>query len=158
MDSASVIALAVILSASFATAMTAAAYRPDDWYAALRKPWWTPPNWLFPLAWAILYALMSASAFLVWSFAQPGEGTVPLVVYAVQLGLNALWSPVFFGMRRMGLAYLVVVSLWIAVLATAVLFFPINYWAGLLLMPYLVWVTVASFLNLSVWRLNRTSA
>ncbi|KAA5607161.1 tryptophan-rich sensory protein [Roseospira marina] len=138
--------------------MTAAAYRPDDWYAALRKPWWTPPNWLFPLAWAILYALMSASAFLVWSFAQPGEGTVPLVVYAVQLGLNALWSPVFFGMRRMGLAYLVVVSLWIAVLATAVLFFPINYWAGLLLMPYLVWVTVASFLNLSVWRLNRTSA
>jgi len=153
-DLASLFALAVILSASFAAAMTAAAYPPGDWYASLRKPWWTPPGWLFPIAWSIMYALMSAAAFLVWTFAPPGEGTVPLLVYGLQLVLNGLWSPAFFGTRRMGLGYLVVVALWVAVLATVVLFFGINYWAGLMMLPYLLWVTVASFLNLSVWRLN----
>jgi tryptophan-rich sensory protein len=154
-DIASVIALAVILTASFATAMTAAVSRPGAWYAALEKPWWTPPNWLFPIAWSIMYALMSAAAFLVWRFAEPGEAVVPLSVYALQLALNALWSPVFFRMRRMGLGYLVVVLLWLAVLATVVLFYPVSYWACVMMLPYLLWVTVASFLNLSVWRLNR---
>nr|WP_281354688.1 TspO/MBR family protein [Roseospira navarrensis] len=143
------------MAASFATAMTAAVSRPGPWYAALDKPWWTPPNWLFPIAWSIMYALMSASAFLVWRFAPPGEAFAPLSAYAIQLVLNGLWSPVFFRMQWMGLAYLVVVAMWVAILYTIVLFFQINYWAGLMMLPYLLWVTVASFLNLSVWRMNR---
>nr|WP_246423796.1 TspO/MBR family protein [Roseospira goensis] len=152
------IALAVILAASFLTASTAAVFRPGPWYASLAKPSWVPPNWLFPPAWALMYALMSAAAFLVWLFAAPGEGTTALTVYGIQLVLNALWSPIFFGLRRMGWAFVAVMALWLAVLATTLLFFQVNYWAGLMFLPYLLWVTFASFLNLTMWRLNRRGA
>lgn len=155
MSTESLIALAVILVASFIAASTAAVFRPGAWYARLNKPTWVPPNWLFPPAWALMYALMSAAAFLVWRFGEGETGTTALVVYGVQLVLNALWSPIFFGLRRMGWAFVEVMALWLAVLATTLLFFQVNYWAGLLILPYLLWVTFASFLTLTMWRLNR---
>jgi len=148
------IAVAVILLATFATAMTAAVARPGAWYASLRKPWWVPPNWLFPPAWGVIYAIMSAAAILIWLIGEGESRTTALMVYAVQLALNALWSPVFFGVKRIGLAVIEVALLWLAVLATTVLFFGINYWAGLLFVPYLLWVTFASVLTWTMWRLN----
>jgi len=148
------IALAVILLASFATASTAAVARPGPWYAALEKPWWIPPNWLFPPAWGIMYALMSAAAFLVWLTGTGEARTTALAVYAVQLILNALWSPMFFGLKRMGWALVEVIALWLSVLATTLLFFGINYWAGLVFLPYLIWVSFASVLTWTMWRLN----
>jgi len=101
---------------------------------------------------------MTTAAFLVWHFGEGTVGTAALIAYAVQLGLNALWSPVFFGLRRMGAGFAVVAALWGAVLVTTVLFFQVSPWTGLLLVPYLAWVTFASALNLSVWRLNRAAA
>ncbi len=154
MSTDALIALAVILLASLATASTAARFRPGPWYAALTKPWWVPPNWLFPPAWGLMYGLMSAAAFLVWLLGEGDARTTALVVYAVQLVLNALWSPMFFGLKRMNLAFLEVVALWAAVLASTVLFFGVNYWAGLLFLPYLLWVSFASFLTWTMWRLN----
>lgn len=151
----SLIALAVIMLTSLAAASTGSIFRPGAWYAGLRKPSWVPPNWLFAPAWTVMYGLMSVAAFLVWATAGPGEGMTALVVYAVQLVLNALWSPVFFGLKRMGWAFVEVMALWLAVLATTLLFFEVNYWAGLMFLPYLVWVTFASMLTLAMWRLNR---
>lgn len=158
MSTESTIALVVILLSSLAAASTGSIFRPGTWYAGLRKPTWVPPNWLFGPAWAVMYAVMSAAAFLVWSFADPDLRGTALGLYAVQLVLNAMWSPVFFGLRRMALAVVEVALLWLAVLATTLAFFQVNYWAGLLFLPYLLWVTFASYLTWTMWRLNRGGA
>jgi len=153
----SVLVFVVLVAGSLTAASMGAVFRPGAWYAGLRKPAWVPPNRLFAPAWTVMYTLMTAAAFLVWHFGEGTVGTAALIAYAVQLGLNALWSPVFFGLRRMGAGFAVVAALWGAVLVTTLLFFQVSPWTGLLLVPYLAWVTFASALNLSVWRLNRAA-
>jgi tryptophan-rich sensory protein len=141
----------VFLVACGAPAATGAMFQPGDWYRSLRKPSWTPPDWLFPVAWTTLYLLMAAAAARVALLPETG---VALAFWAVQIAFNTLWTPVFFGLRKMGAGLAVLIVLWCAVAATLVAFWRLDLWAGLMFAPYLLWVTVAGALNFSVWRLN----
>ena len=146
---------AVFLFACSAAATTGALFEPGAWYRSLTKPRWTPPDWLFPVAWMTLYVCMSLAAMRV---ALAGGSGLALALWSAQIAFNTLWTPVFFGLKRMGAALGVMVGLWSSVAATMVAFWQIDLIAGLLFVPYLAWVTVAGALNFSVWRLNRDSA
>jgi benzodiazapine receptor len=125
------------------------------WYATLQKPPFTPPNWLFGPAWITLYLLMGIAAFIVWRRGLDKEGiTKALVTFLVQLVLNALWSVIFFGFRSPFWGVVVIVALWIAILFTILKFFKISTAAGALLLPYILWVSFAAILNISIWLLN----
>jgi len=126
------------------------------WYAALDKPGFTPPNWLFGPVWIALYALMGVSAYLVWRRGIAGRAVKwALAVFAAQLVLNAAWSPAFFGLRSTLAGLAVIIPLWFVICATIVLFWRVTKPAGMLLVPYIVWVTYATALNASLWQLNR---
>jgi len=140
------------LAACGAPAASGALFRPGEWYQGLSKPVWTPPNWMFPLVWAFLYVAMSLAAARV--AALPGTGQA-LAFWAVQITVNTLWSGVFFGLRRMAAAGAVITALWLAVAATTAAFWQHDLVAGLLMLPYLAWVTIAWALNWSVWARNR---
>jgi translocator protein len=142
---------ATYLLACGAAATTGAMFGPGAWYDGLKKPGWTPPKWLFPVAWTTLYILMSVAAARVSGLEGAGMG---LALWSVQIAFNTLWTPVFFGLRRMGAALGIMVFLWGSVAATTVAFFQLDVWAGLMFLPYLAWVTVAGALNYSVMRLN----
>jgi tryptophan-rich sensory protein len=142
---------AIFLASCFAAGSTGALFEPGKWYESLAKPSWTPPNWLFPVAWSTLYLCIAAAAARV----APLDGSqYAMAFFALQIALNTLWTPVFFGLKRMGAGMAVLVALWIAVAATMGTFWSLDWIAGLLFVPYLVWVTVAGALNYSVWRLN----
>lgn len=140
------------LAACGAAAATGAMFQPGDWYRGLSKPAWTPPDWLFPVAWFTLYLAMSAAAARVAAI--PGTG-LALALWSVQIAFNTLWTPVFFGLRRMGAAFVVVIVLWLSVAATLVAFWQADPVAGALMLPYLAWVTVAAALNRSLMTRNR---
>jgi benzodiazapine receptor len=125
------------------------------WYAALEKPFFNPPNWLFAPAWITLYLLMAIAAFLIWrkGLGQKGVGAA-LVVFLVQLVLNALWSVVFFGLRSPLWGVVVILALWVAILLTIIRFFRLSTAAGALMLPYILWVSFASVLNIAIWVLN----
>lgn len=152
MGTYSALALAGFLLAAFAAASSGALFKPDAWYETLRKPGWTPPPWVFPAVWTPLYVMIAVSGWLAWR--QSGLFVLPMAVYVVQLVLNAGWSAVFFGMRRPDLAFGELVLLWLSIVATILGFAPVSAAAAWLLAPYLVWVTIAGALNVSVWRLN----
>jgi tryptophan-rich sensory protein len=149
----SLVALAIFVLANLAAASSGAFFRPGEWYAALAKPPWTPPNWAFPVVWSILFVFNAVAGWLVWMAAGTGAA-VPLAVYAASLLINASWSAVFFGARRMGLGFVVVITLWLSIAAVMALFAPVSPLAASMIAPYLVWVTIASALNLRVWQLN----
>jgi benzodiazapine receptor len=145
--------LAGFVAATFGAAATGALFQPGGWYRLLAKPAWTPPDWLFPIAWTILYIAMAVAAWRVAYAASPW--TLPaLAFWSAQIVLNALWSPTFFGLRRIGAALVVIVFLWLAVAATTAAFLAVDDIAGILMIPYLVWVSYAGALNLAIWRLN----
>ena len=125
------------------------------WYAALEKPLFTPPNWLFAPAWITLYLLMGISASIIWhrGLDKPQVRTA-LIIFLIQLILNALWSVVFFGLESPLYGVVVIAVLWIAIVATIVQFFRISTLAGALLLPYIGWVTFAAALNISIFMLN----
>lgn len=125
------------------------------WYAGLNKPWFNPPAWLFAPVWTLLYILMAVSFFLIWKdgFSGP-ERRRAAIAFGVQLFLNALWTPVFFGLKLPGAAFCVIVMLLVAIIFTACLFRRHSKLAAVLLYPYIVWVAFAFLLNFSVWRLN----
>lgn len=127
----------------------------SDWYAGLQKPALTPPNIVFPIVWNALYLLMAVAAWLVWRTAGSFKAAAaPLTVFFIQLALNFLWSALFFGLRSPGLGLIEIIPLWVAILATLILFSRVNRLAGLLILPYLLWVSFASYLNASIWLLN----
>jgi len=127
----------------------------STWYAALQKPWFTPPNWLFGPAWTTLYVLMGVALFLVWKKGFESKGVKTAVgVFAVQLVLNVLWSVAFFGMQSPLLGLVVIALLWLAIAASIYVFWKISRPAAALLVPYIAWVSFAAFLNYSVWLLN----
>jgi tryptophan-rich sensory protein len=146
--------LAGFAAANVVVALSGILFPPGPWYETLTKPSWCPPNWLFGPAWTLLYAMIAVSGWLVWREAGFAGATAALVIYGVQLLLNAAWSGIFFGLKRMDLAFAELVLLWLAILATIVAFFPIHAGAALLLVPYLAWVSFAGALNLTLWRLN----
>lgn len=139
---------------SLAVMLFAALFQPGEWYAALAKPAWTPPNWLFGPVWLCLYVMMAVAAWLVWRRRGFAGARAALGCYLFQLALNAAWSWIFFGEHRMGVGFANLAVLWAAIVATAGLFGKHNRVAALLLVPYLLWVTYATALNFAVWRLN----
>ncbi len=128
---------------------------PGPWFDQLHKPTWNPPGWLFGPVWTFLYLTMGVAAWLVWRRGGFGTQRGPLQLFLVQLALNALWTPLFFGLHQPGFAFVDIVFLWIALVATIFTFLRAHRPAGLLLLPYLVWVSFASFLNFTIWQLNR---
>jgi len=123
-----------------------------NWYAGLAKPSWTPPSWIFGPVWTALYFSMAVAAWLVW---RKGNAAMPLILFAVQLALNCVWSWLFFGLHSPGIAFVDILLLWIAIAATTMVFWRRSLVAGLLLGPYLTWVGFAAVLNFAIWRLNR---
>jgi len=128
--------------------------RPDAWYAALVKPAWNPPGWVFGPVWTTLYLLMGTAAWLVWRRGGWGAQRRPLGWFVAQLALNTLWTPLFFGFHRIDLALLDIVVLWGVIVATIVAFARTSHIAAWLLAPYLAWVSFATFLTFTLWRLN----
>jgi len=123
-----------------------------EWYPGIKKPSWTPPSWLFGPVWTLLYIMMAVAGWLVWSKAGFG---VALILFAAQLALNTIWSFLFFGMKKPGVAAIEIVMLWDAIAATIVFFWMVDPRAGLLMVPYLIWVSFATALNFRIWTLNR---
>lgn len=150
----SALALAGWLAGSFAVAGFGGLFRPGEWYAALQKPLWNPPGWVFGPVWTALYTMMAIAAWLVWKRGGFRIQRVAMSLFLLQLLFNALWSPLFFGLHNPGLAFADILLLWGALLATLVAFWKVSTTAGALLVPYLAWVTFAAALNWTLWRLN----
>ncbi|WP_265581966.1 TspO/MBR family protein [Methanofollis aquaemaris] len=127
------------------------------WYASLKKPWFTPPARVFGPIWGVLYLLMAVAAVIVIIEDGP-DAPAALLAFAVQLVINLLWPSVFWGRRSLFGSFVVILLLWIAVLATIVLFSRVSDLAAALLLPYLIWVSLATLLSGAIWRLNRTQS
>jgi benzodiazapine receptor len=151
----SIVVLVALVLVCLAAGWFGSQFKPGTWYAGLHKPPWTPPNWLFAPVWTALYITMGVAAWLVYRKSGWKQAGPAFSVFALQLVLNAMWSLIFFGQHEPGWAFLEILVLWAAILATAVLFWRHRRSAGLLLMPYLAWVSYAASLNLSLWILNR---
>ena len=145
----------LFLLANFAAAMSGAFFKPGAWYESLKKPSWRPPNWLFAPVWMVLYVVIATAGYLVWRDAEPSMRALPMTIYFVHLVLNFIWSAIFFGMKRPGLAFCEILLLWSTLVATMVVFYPINQTAALILIPYLLWSSFAGCLNFEMWRLNK---
>ena len=125
------------------------------WYATLAKPSFAPPNWLFFPVWTTLFVMMGISLYLVWRRGLEGQQVKnALVIFAVQLILNVLWSAAFFGLRSPLSGLIEISILWISIAFTIMIFMKISRTAGLLLIPYIIWVSFAAILNFMIWRLN----
>ena len=131
-----------------------AAATSAEQYGRLRQPSWAPPSWLFGPVWTTLYVLMAVAAWLVWRSGPFSATRGALIAYAVQLVLNAAWTPLFFGLGWRGVALIDITILWSVLASTVVLFFRRSTVAGWLLVPYLLWTTFAVCLNWVVWQLN----
>ena len=125
------------------------------WYAGLIKPSFSPPNYLFGPVWTLLYILMAVSFYLIWSKKKDKKIKSALKLFGIQLFLNAIWSPVFFGAKNLFLALIIIIFMWIFILKTILAYAKIDKKASYLLYPYLAWVSFATVLNFSVWFLNK---
>jgi tryptophan-rich sensory protein len=122
------------------------------WYSGLNRPAFAPPNWIFAPVWTSLYVAMAVAAWRVWK--ARGLASLEMRLYAFQLLLNLTWSVIFFGLHRIDLALGEIAALWLAILATMIVFFRADRIAGLLLLPYLAWTGFAAMLNFAFWQLN----
>ncbi len=125
-----------------------------DFYQELVRPSWAPPAWLFGPAWAVLYLLMGVAAWLVWRERDFGRVRGALMLFIVQLAVNALWTWLFFVWHLGAIAFFEVLLLWLLILSTALAFWRVRPLAGALLLPYLAWVSFAAALNFAVWKAN----
>jgi tryptophan-rich sensory protein len=130
----------------------------STWYPTLVKPSFNPPAWVFGPVWTVLYIMMGVAAFLVWRRGFDADGVrIALGVFAVQVALNGVWSILFFGMHEPGWALVEILVLWMAIGTTVFLFWRVAPSAGVLLLPYWMWVSFATLLNASLWWLNRST-
>lgn len=148
------LALAGWLALCFAASATVVFVSIDGWYARIQKPSWNPPSWVFAPVWSILYGMMGVAAWLVWKKGGWREQKRVLGIFLVQLALNALWTPLFFGMHWIGLAFAEIILLWLAIATTMIAFTRVRKDAGALFVPYLMWVSFAAILNFTLWRMN----
>ena len=125
----------------------------STWYRTLNRPDWTPPNRLFGPVWTVLYLSMAVAAWMVWRRGTPAA-TAAMAAFAVQLAINVAWSALFFGLRSPAAGMVDIVLLWLAIVATIALFLRVCIPAGLIMLPYLAWVTFAAALNFAIWRMN----
>ncbi len=148
--------IAAVLGTEAIGGMSAVAAGGDfvRYFDALRKPPLTPPPAVFGPAWTALYLLMGIAAWLVWREGLDRRTALALGLFAAQLILNFAWSLIFFGQHRAGLALIEIALLWLTILATILAFWRVRRAAGALLLPYLAWVSVATYLNAGIWRLN----
>lgn len=142
------VAFAAAAVGGFASASAA------DFYRDLARPSWSPPGWLFGPVWSVLYVLMGIAAWLVWRARGFVGAAVGLRLFIVQLAFNGLWTWLFFVWHQGGLAFAEILLLWLLIAATIVFFWRVNKLAGILLIPYLAWVSFAAALTLATWRLN----
>jgi benzodiazapine receptor len=154
-----VIKLIICLALTFSAAFVGSIFTRDavtDWYATLSKPSFTPPDWLFGPVWTILYLLMAISAFIVWQKGLANTAVkIALILYLIQLILNALWSVIFFGLKLPLPAFIETLLLWSAIVFTILAFARVSMLSALLLIPYILWVSFAAVLNFFIWFLNR---
>lgn len=142
----------IFLLACAAAASTGIIFKPGQWYASLVKPQFTPPNWAFPVAWTVIYLLLAWAGYRLTQLT--GSETV-LALWAAQIALNTLWTPVFFGAHRLLAGLVIIVLLWLVTAAMVVLAIRLDLITGLILFPYLAWLCVAAALNFSILRNNR---
>jgi tryptophan-rich sensory protein len=161
MSGKSLLSLALFLAACFSAAIFGSLFTAQsvrEWYPGLQKPAGTPPPWVFGPVWTVLYLLMAIAGWQVWERARGWSGArLALGLFFLQLALNALWSVLFFGLRNPAAGLAEITILWLAILATVIAFFPISRLAGWLMLPYLLWVSYASYLNFGIWRMIRSS-
>ena len=149
-----IISIAVCQLAGFVGSLFTTPSIPT-WYAALRKPSFNPPNSVFGPVWTTLFLLMGISAYLIWRKGVHDRYVrIALLIFIVQLLLNVLWSFLFFGLHNPSSAFVEIIILWLAILATLIAFIKISKPAGILLLPYILWVSFAAVLNFSLWKLN----
>ncbi|MDI6851650.1 MAG: tryptophan-rich sensory protein [bacterium] len=127
----------------------------NTWYKEINRPSFTPPSWLFAPAWTLLFILMGLAFYYVWLNNFGHNRTLVIGIFALQLVLNLLWSLLFFGLRSPLTALIEIVVLWFVILLNIILFFRVSRVAGYLLVPYLLWVTFATVINLAIYLLNR---
>lgn len=152
-----IVGLAGFLMATFSAAAIggwATSSSVGTWYQELAKPSWHPPDWIFGPVWTVLYVMMAVAAWLVWRSAGLWDARWPLLWFALQLVLNALWSILFFGFRSPGIALVEICLLWAAIAITSFQFAKRSSWAGWMMVPYLGWTTFAAFLNGTLWSMN----
>lgn len=145
------VSLAVFFALTFAAALTGGLFKPGAWYAGLAKPSWTPPNWLFAPAWTVLYIMIAVAGWRIWEAGHRGPA---LWLWIGGLIVNALWSYLFFGLQKPGIAFVDLVAMWLSIVAFIVIARGVDTTASLLFVPYLAWVTFAGALNFAIWRLN----
>lgn len=151
------VGLAVSIGVCFAVASVGSALTMPSiggWYAALNKPSWNPPSWVFGPVWSVLYLSMAVSAWMVWRGRGLSAALIPLALFALQLALNCAWSGLFFALHRPWLAFADIALLWFAIVATMISFARVSPLASLLLAPYLAWVSFAAALNFAVATMN----
>ncbi len=141
----------LFLSACFAAAATGSLFPTGEWYLGLKKPWWTPPNWLFPVAWAFLYLALAISGARV---AGLDNNQYAMGFWSLHIALNTLWTPVFFGARRLKIGFYIILLLWLSTCGLIGTSFYVDFFSGVIITPYIFWVSYASALNFSLWRLN----
>lgn len=149
-----VIGLIFWVSISLSVGWVGSRFSPGEWYVALAKPSWNPPSSVFAPVWSTLYVIMGMAAWLVWRRVGFSGAGVALGLFVFQLILNGLWSFLLFGLHRPDFAFLEIVALWLVILVTMIAFWRVSTPAGLLMVPYLAWVSFASALNFQLWRLN----
>ncbi|EXL31141.1 tryptophan-rich sensory protein TspO [Pseudomonas syringae] len=142
----------IFLLACCAAGATGIIFKPGAWYESLEKPSFTPPDWAFPVAWTTIYLLLAWAGYRLTLI--PGSEIV-LALWAAQIALNTLWTPIFFGANRLVAAMVILVLLWIVVAAMILMALQLDIITGLILFPYLVWLSVAAALNFSILRHNR---
>lgn len=140
--------LALVLGGGLVIGMVTA---PGAWYAALNKPPFSPPNWVFGPAWTALYILIAIAG---WRVSRPDPNRLPMTLWWIQLALNFVWSPIFFSAHLVGMAFVVVVLLLLTIIGFIVITWRRDRIASLLFVPYAAWVTFASALNGAIWLLN----
>ncbi len=141
----------LFLGASLAAALTGWMFKPGTWYDGLQKPDWRPKNWMFPIAWTTIYVLSSLAAARVAPLA---GNAYAMAFWALQIALNTLWTPTFFGARRMALSVVVMLALCFAVLGMLWTFWALDGWAFVMILPYAAWLSLAAPLNIWIWRKN----
>jgi len=141
----------VLLASCFAAGSTGALFPPGEWYRSLKKPGFTPPDWVFPVVWTTLYVLIALAGARVANLPDAG---LALALWALQVALNSIWTPIFFGLKKVRMALVVVSLLWLSVAFGMLALFQLDTLAGLMFVPYLIWVSIATALNLRVMQLN----
>ncbi len=152
---AAIATLLAFIAIALVPAFIGNAFPPDAWFVEWAKPSWNPPSWIFGPVWTVLYTLIGYLGYLACRSTLSIQRYGAFSVYAIQLALNGLWTPLFFGYHGLGLALITIVAFWVAIRLNIVAFYRIKPASGLLLIPYLLWASCATLLNAAIWNLDR---